>query len=107
MRGVPGGAAAAARDADNQSGRPMTPADNRRYAVDLMNRAGLAFDTQDIGVVSRVIALLEGDVAEWLAGQLRGTVSRERIVAAVREGAHRPGLTFVNPAAAPLEGKLK
>lgn len=65
---------------------------NRIYAVNLMNRAGVAFDVQDVGVVAQIVQLLEADVADWLSGQLRGTVSRERIVTAINAGQHRPAL---------------
>ena len=47
------------------------------------------------------------EVADWLSSNLRGTVSREQIVAAVRAGSHRPELPPVKPAAASLEGNLK
>jgi len=49
----------------------------------------------------------EMDVADWLSTRLRGTVSREQIVAAVRAGTHRPELPPVKPAAASLGGNLK
>lgn len=85
----------------------MTEQENRLYAVNLMNRADVAFDVRDIAVVGKIIAVLEADVADWLSSQLRGTVSREQIVAAVRAGSHRPELPPVKPAAASLEGNLK
>ena len=70
----------------------MTDQENRLYAVNLLNRAGLAFDARDVGVVAGVIAVLEGDVADWLAAQLQlfGSASRERMVRSVQAGAHRP-----------------
>lgn len=85
----------------------MTEQENRLYAVNLMNRADVAFDVRDIAVVGKLIELIEGDVADWLSARLRGTVSREQIVAAVRAGTHRPELPPVKPAAASLEGNLK
>lgn len=85
----------------------MTEQENRLYAVNLMNRAGLAFDVRDVAVVGSIIGLVEGDVADWLSAQLRGTVSREQIVAAVRAGTQRPELPPIKPAAASLEGNLK
>ncbi len=85
----------------------MTEQENRLYAVNLMNRADVAFDVRDIAVVGKIIPVLEADVADWLSSQLRGTVSREQIVAAVRAGSHRPELPPVKPAAASLEGNLK
>lgn len=88
-------------------GERMTEQENRLYAVNLMNRADVAFDVRDIAVVGKLIELIEGDVADWLSARLRGTVSREQIVAAVRAGTHRPELPPVKPAAASLEGNLK
>ncbi|MFA5989718.1 MAG: hypothetical protein WC803_08945 [Sphingomonas sp.] len=85
----------------------MTEQENRLYAVNLMNRADVAFDVRDIAVVGKLIELIEGDVADWLSARLRGTVSREQIVAAVRAGTHRPELPPVKPAAASLEGNVK
>lgn len=85
----------------------MTEQENRLYAVNLMNRADVAFDVRDIAVVGKLIELIEGDVADWLSTRLRGTASREQIVAAVRAGTHRPELPPVKPAAASLEGNLK
>lgn len=85
----------------------MTEQENRLYAVNLMNRAGVAFDVHDIAVVAAIIGLVEGDVADWLSSQLRGTVSREQIVAAVRAGSNRPEMPPIKPAAASLEGNLK
>lgn len=88
-------------------GERMTEQENRLYAVNLMNRADVAFDVRDIAVVGKLIELIEGDVADWLGAQLRGTVSREQIVAAVRAGTHRPEFPPVKPAAAALEGNVK
>lgn len=85
----------------------MTEQENRLYAVNLMNRADVAFDVRDIAVVGKLIELIEGDVADWLSTRLRGTVSREQIVAAVRAGTHRPELPPIKPTAASLEGNLK
>ena len=69
----------------------MTEQENRLYAANLLNRvAGDHFDHNDVGVVARLLPQIEGDVADWLSGQLRGTVSRELIVRAVRNGQARP-----------------
>jgi hypothetical protein len=65
---------------------------NRVYAVNLMNRADVAFDARDVTVAGAIVPLLEADMAEWLARELRGTVSREAILAAIRAGRHRPML---------------
>lgn len=85
----------------------MNDQENRLYAVNLMNRAELAFDVRDIAVVAAIIGLVECDVADWLSSHLRGTVSREQIVAAVRDGSQRPEMPPIKPAAASLEGNLK
>lgn len=85
----------------------MTEQENRLYALNLLNRADVAFDVRDIAVVGKIIAVLEADVADWLSSQLRGTVSREQIVAAVRAGSHRPEMPQPHPASASLEGNLK
>lgn len=85
----------------------MTEQENRLYAVNLMNRADVAFDVRDIAVVGKLIELIEGDAADWLGAQLRGTVSREQIVAAVRAGTHRLELPPVKPAAVSLEGNVQ
>jgi hypothetical protein len=68
----------------------MNDQDNRLYAVNLMNRAGVAFDARDVGTVAAVLGVIEGDVANWLLSTLTGTASRERLVRAVTTGAHRP-----------------
>ena len=85
----------------------MTEQENRLYAVNLMNRAGVAFDVRDIAVVVAIIGLVEGAFANWLSSQLRGTMSHEQIVAAVRAGSNRPEMPPIKPAAASLEGNLK
>lgn len=79
----------------------------RIYAVDLLKRADIEFDVGDVARAADIIRLVEADTADWLSSQLRGTVSREQIVAAVRAGSHRPELPPVKPAAASLEGNLK
>jgi hypothetical protein len=64
---------------------------DRQYAAELLNRIeGRLFDHRDVVLVAFVIPLIEADVAEWLNSNLRGTVSREKIVAAVRAGEARP-----------------
>lgn len=85
----------------------MTDQENRLYAVNLMNRADVAFDVRDIAVVGKLVEIVEADVADWLSSQLRGTVSREQIVAAVRAGAHRPDLPQPHPVSASMESNLK
>ena len=84
----------------------MTEQEDKVYAANLMQRANVAFDVHDIAVVGKIIAVLEADVADWLSSNLRGTVSREQIVAAVRHGEARPDLPKVQPIGAP-ESNLK
>lgn len=64
---------------------------DRRYAAELLNRIeGRLFDHRDVVLVAFIIPLIEADVADWLNSNLRGTVSREKIVAAIRAGESRP-----------------
>ncbi len=78
-------------DAQPPAQSPDAPRElsDRAYAARLLHRAAIPFDTRDVGVAVRLIAVLEGDIADWLGGQLRGTVSREKIVSDVLDGAHR------------------
>lgn len=63
---------------------------NRLYAIDLLNRVAPGhFDYEDVAMIARLIPLIEADLATWLEDQLRGTVSRTLIVAAIRKAAHR------------------
>lgn len=64
---------------------------DRQYSANLLNRLeGRLFDHRDVALVAFVIPLIEADVADWLNNNLRGTVSREKIVASVRAGEARP-----------------
>jgi hypothetical protein len=64
---------------------------DRHYAAELLNRIeGRLFDHRDVVLVAFIIPLIEADVADWLNSNLRGTVSREKIVAAIRAGEGRP-----------------
>lgn len=85
----------------------MTEQENRLYAVNLMNRADVAFDVRDIAVVGKLIELIEGDVADWLASHAPDMITDEAPIRGVREGVYRPELPPVKPAAASLEGNLK
>lgn len=70
-----------------------TITDERRakiYALHLLNRLPGDFEVRHIDAVAKVLPLIEADVADWLAAELRGTVSRELVVAGVRAGKHRP-----------------
>jgi hypothetical protein len=85
----------------------MTDQLNRIYAVNLMNRANVAFDARDVGVVASIIAVLEADVADWLSAQPADTITDEAPIRGVREGNYRPELPQPHPAAASLESNLK
>lgn len=84
----------------------MTEQENRQYAVDLLNRSDVLFDVNDIAVLAKALATLEGDIATWLDGQLRTAVSRTLITRAVRDGKYRPELNQ-QPVSGKPEGNLK
>lgn len=84
----------------------MTEQENRIYAADLLHRADVAFDARDIAVLGKVLATLEGDVADWLDGQLRRAVSRTLITRDVRDGKYRPQVEQP-PVSGKPEGNLK
>lgn len=66
------------------------PDQARLYAIDLLNRVTPDhFDYEDVAIIARLIPLIEGDLADWLEGQLRGTVSRTLIGHRVRYGLYR------------------
>ena len=70
----------------------------RIYAVNLMNRAGIAFDVRDIATVGKIVDLIEADVTVFLnrygtiMGQSHGRAADFILPAAERiaEGGHRP-----------------
>lgn len=71
----------------------MDHSDDRRakiYALHLLNRLGKPFDVREVNNLAAALPLIEGDVADWLAREMRGTVSRELTVSGVRAGKHRP-----------------
>lgn len=88
---------------------------NRLYAVNLLNRAEVAFDARDIGVLAKVIAVLEADAGELLkryadeidtfhsvaGGFVRGAADL------IAEGKHRPELPQPHPASASLESNVR
>lgn len=63
--------------------------DTRHFAVEVMNRAGLAFDAPDVARAGKVIEQLESDFAVWLEHQLQGVVVVDDVIAAVRSGEWR------------------
>ena len=67
--------------------------DTRRFAVEVMNRAGVAFDVPDVARTGKVIEQLEADLASWLEQQLRAVVIVDDVIAAVRSGQWRQGET--------------
>lgn len=67
--------------------------DTRHFAVEVMNRAGLAFDAPDVARAGKVIEQLEADLAAWLEQQLRAVVIVDDVIAAIRSGEWRHGET--------------
>ena len=63
--------------------------DTRRFAVEVMNRADLAFDAPDVARVGKVIEQLEADLATWLEQQLPSGGVVDDVIAAVRSGEWR------------------
>lgn len=71
----------------------MTDQANRIYALDLLNRAGTAYDVRDIAVVASIIPLIEGDVVAAIERPtLIGSDGAARAIIATRigTGCHRP-----------------
>ncbi len=63
--------------------------DTRRFAVEVINRAGLAFDVPDVARAGKVIEQLEADLAAWLEQQMHGVIVVDDVIAAVRSGEWR------------------
>lgn len=87
----------------------------RLYAANLLNRAGVAFDARDVGVVARITAVLEADVRDLL-GRYASEVEGFHSVAPgfvrmaadlIAEGRHRPELPELKPASASLESNVR
>lgn len=76
----------------------MSDQHHRIYALNLLNRANVAFDVQDVGVVASIIQVLEADVADMLgryALEVDGFHSVgggfvRTAVEAISAGRHRP-----------------
>ncbi len=60
---------------------------NRLYALDLLHRAGTAYDARDISVIASILPLVEADVAEWIDPVDSPNFS---LADEIRRGAHRP-----------------
>lgn len=60
-------------------------AQRRRYAADLLGRAGVAFDAQDIGVVSAILPLILADACAAIGNpdSLTGDRPGDQVMAAV------------------------
>jgi hypothetical protein len=84
----------------------MTEQENRLYAVNLMNRADVAFDARDVAVVGKIIEVLEADVADLLNRYAAEVDSFHSVAPGfvrnaaelIVEGRHRPELPPVKPA---------
>ena len=93
----------------------MTEQLNRIYAVNLLNRAELAFEARDVALLARVIEVLEGDIAALVnryadevdSFHSTGGGFARRVADLIAEGHHRPDLPQPHPAAASLESNLK
>ena len=93
----------------------MTEQENRLYAVNLLNRAELAFEARDIALLGRVIEVLEADVSALVnryADEVdtfhsTGGGFARRVAPLIAEGRHRPDLPKPHPASASLESNLK
>lgn len=67
--------------------------DDRRakiYALQLLNRLDRGFDVREVSAVAEVLTLVEADVADWLAKEMQGSISRTLTIAGIRAGKHRP-----------------
>lgn len=65
---------------------------NRLYALDLLHRAGTAYDARDISVIASILPLIEADVIATVEKPIGdGTTAAQAIIAArIGTGCHRP-----------------
>lgn len=70
----------------------MTDNANRLYALDLLHRAGTAYDARDISVIASIIPLIEADVVATVEKPIGdGTTAAHAIIAArIGTACHRP-----------------
>ena len=68
----------------------------RRYAVDLLNRADVVLSADRIAIVAKVVRILEGDILAMLANDTSRTLHKRwndvliAIGEDIEDGAHRP-----------------
>lgn len=67
-------------------------AENRIYAIDLLNRAGIPLTPHDIARVAAIVPLLERDVIDAVAEPVDGVFFTAQAIcrARIAEGRHRP-----------------
>lgn len=65
---------------------------NRLYALDLLHRAGTAYDARDISVIASILPLIEADVIAEIERPIGDGISAAQAVCAARigTGCHRP-----------------
>lgn len=70
----------------------MTDQSNRIYALDLLHRAGTAYDARDISVIASILPLIEADVVQTIERPIGAGVSASQAIVASRiaAGCHRP-----------------
>lgn len=75
-------------------------AENRIYAIDLLNRAGIQLTPHDIARVAAVVPLIERDVIEAIAEPVDGVFFTAQAIcrARIAEGRHRPSDASEPPA---------
>ncbi|ALH82933.1 hypothetical protein [Sphingopyxis macrogoltabida] len=88
----------------------MIDPNNRLYALDLLHRAGTAYDARDISVIASILPVIEADVIAEIERPIGEGISAAQAVCAARigTGCHRPNseppaspTTPGQPAAAP------
>jgi len=83
--------------------------ENRIYAIDLLNRAGIHLTPHDIARVAAVLPLIERDVIETIAVPVDGVFFTAQAIcrARIAEGRHRPSGAIEPPVTlqSPLPGQ--
>lgn len=67
-------------------------AEDRLYALDLLHRAGTAYDARDISVIASILPLVEADVIAEIERPIGDGITAAQAVCAARigTGCHRP-----------------